>query len=179
MPSRVAFEVGVAVALAWPAAPLASRPVHLGASVPMHEMHAMHSSVTRVSYDGAARALEVSMRLFTDDFTTAVSRRTGTRYTVATGMSDDAVVAYARAALSVRDGTRPAVSFTCCGQRRELDFTWVCLRAALPDEPAQLDVSNRALHELFDDQVNIVQLVLRGRTRTLVFTRDDGMQRGP
>ena len=142
-------------------------------------VHPMHTSVTRVSYDAGAHVLEVSMRLFTDDFTTAVSRRAGAHPTAATGMGDEAVMTYARSALSVRDGTHGTLAFVGCGQRRELDFTWVCLRATLADEPTQLDVSNRALHELFADQVNIVQLVLRGRTKTLVFTRDDGMQRGP
>ena len=177
MGTRGALELGAVVAaLAWPAASPVGAPERTHGPAPMH---AMHSSLTRVTWDGVQRVLDVSVRLFTDDFTTAVSRRTGAHYTVATGMSDTAVVAYARSALSVRDAAHAVVSFTGCGQRREQDVTWVCLRAPMPAEPAHLDVSNRALHELFEDQVNIVQVALRGWTKTLVFTRDDGVQRWP
>lgn len=142
-------------------------------------LHPMHTSVTRVSYDARAHTVDVSMRLFTDDFATAVARRTGTAPAPAAAKRDDDAITYARSALAVRDGARGTLALVGCGQRRELDFTWVCLRASLPEEPAQLEVSNRAMHELFDDQVNVVQVVLRGRTKTLVFTRDDGMQRAP
>jgi hypothetical protein len=51
--------------------------------------------------------------------------------------------------------------------------TWIRLEAPTAD-PTGFRLLNAFLFELFDDQVNVVQATLRGRMRTMLFTRGDG-----
>ena len=144
-------------------------------------LHALHTSLTRVTVDAAAREVRVSMRLFSDDFATALARQSPT---VSIGadhrVPDAAAVAYARAALMLRQDGGGAIALVGCGQGREQDLTTVCLRASLAKVPTSLEVVNRALTEAFPDQVNIVQVTIQGRTKSLLFTRDQlTAQRAP
>ena len=144
-------------------------------------LHALHTSLTRVTVDASAREVRVSMRLFSDDLAATLSRQVPP---VASGphhrVPEAAAVAYARGSLALRDDAGRTIALSGCGQVWEQDLTTICLRAVLARLPASLEVVNRALTESFPDQVNIVQVVLAGRMRSLLFTRDQlTAQRAP
>ena len=144
-------------------------------------LHALHTSLTRVTVNAAAKRIDVMYRVFSDDFATVLGRRSPP---VASGadhrVPEAAAVAYAKATLLLRDETGVAIVLEGCGQSYEQDLTIVCLRAPVARVPQRLDVVNRALTEAFPDQVNIVQVVVQGKTTSLLFTRDAlGVQRAP
>ena len=133
--------------------------------------HALHTSLSRVVLEGDT-AVSATLRLFTDDFTTALKARfTG-------GRAD--TLAYASAGFVVRaDGAAP-LAWRASGTRTEQDLTIVCLRSRVERRPSTVSVVNRLLTEAFVDQVNIVQVTLAGRTKSLLFTRDAvGAQQAP
>lgn len=135
------------------------------------DAHPIHTTLTQLAYDRGTRSITISVRVFADDFGTALRRQGG-----APQGFDQAALAYARRTLTLSPGGKKALPLSWCGARREGIVVWLCLRA-----PARglegLVVHNRMHFELFDDQVNIVQATVDGRRRSVLFTRGDRPKR--
>jgi hypothetical protein len=136
--------------------------------------HPLHMSFAGVTFDPAARAVTVSLRVFADDFSADVARRT--RAPVgADGMPpDEAVFRYVTARFAVVTARGDALAFRWCGARRTGAQLEVCLRAPASAVPTGARVRNAILSEAFGDQVNVVQISFGGRRQTLFFTPGDG-----
>lgn len=132
------------------------------------EAHPIHSTLTEIRLDPAARALDISVRVFADDFGTALRRRGGPPRSW-----EAAAFAYAATHFTLVERGR-ALPFTWCGVRRRGIVLWLCLRAPAPGAAGRLTVHNRMHFELFEDQVNVVQATLGGRRHSELFTRGDG-----
>ena len=132
--------------------------------------HALHTSLSKVVAEGDT-AIVAHLRLFTDDFTTGlVARFKGVRVDT---------LAYASQRFVMKADGAP-LAWRACGATVEQDLTVLCLRARVLRRPAKVAVVNGLLTEAFVDQVNIVQVTLEGRTRSLLFTRDaQGAQEAP
>ena len=123
--------------------------------------HTLHSSLATVTWRSETGTLELAVRAFTQDLEGALARR------------DGSPCAYVQAALTLRDAAGELVPTTRCTVERQGDVSWVRFATA-PGDPRAWRLSNSLLFELFRDQINIVQLSIPGRTRTLLFTRGDG-----
>ncbi len=136
--------------------------------------HPLHTSFAELAYDPATRVVNVSLRVFADDFSADVIRRTGVRGG-ADGMPPDAAVfRYVVARFSMLTARGQPLTFTWCGVRRVGVQLFICLRAAAPAPPPGARVRSAILSETFTDQVNIVQSSYGGRRQTLLFTPGDG-----
>lgn len=129
--------------------------------------HPLHSTLTTIAWESRTHTLRVAVRVFTEDLAEALAR--------GTVPSDSAACRYARSALTLRDRTGRSLATERCTIERTDDVTWIRLEAPTAD-PTGCRLLNAFLFELFDDQVNVVQTTLRGRTRTTLFTRGDGLK---
>jgi hypothetical protein len=136
--------------------------------------HPLHTSFAQVSFDTRARTVDVSLRVFVDDYTTAAESWARTNRS----HSASPLVGYATASFTLRGSNGPVV-FQSCGDKRVGDLMWVCLRGQFAGKPSGSTVISRILFERFDDQVNIVQTSYDGRKSNLLFTSDDGPKRIP
>lgn len=139
--------------------------------------HPLHTTLTRLSYDASARVLNVSVRVFADDFSAAVMP--GARAGSLVIPPDSAMMRYVSGRFALQaPGGRP-IPLRWCGMRRLGEALVLCLRATAQASPAGARMRNALLSELFDDQVNIVQASYDGARRTLLFTPRDGMKALP
>ncbi len=110
--------------------------------------HPLHTTLTEVSESrGVVRA---TIRVFADDY------------------------AKARVAASFAfvDGSGKALPMTSCGVRHAGDVYFVCVEAVHSLDGLRLRAA--MLHDLYEDQVNVVQATVRGSRRSLLFVRGDG-----
>lgn len=139
--------------------------------------HPIHTTLAELSYDPSARLLNVSLRVFADDFAAAVQPRR------ARGLDamppDSAMLRYVTERFFVIVPGAGRMAMRWCGARREGDVLFLCLRATAQRSPAGARVSNTLLTEVFADQVNIVQASYDGRRRTVLFTPRDGVKSLP
>ncbi len=135
--------------------------------------HPLHTTMTTLTYDDATHQATAWVRVFASDLSAAVARRAGVAVPADDRVSDSASVAYLRSALELRDGAGRVVPLAWCGSRRTNDLLWLCVRAELPQGLHDARVVNRALWELFDDQINIVSVDDGGRRESLLFTKGD------
>jgi hypothetical protein len=140
--------------------------------------HPIHSTLTEVR-SLASGAAEISVRVFADDFSAAVSRHARRTPRADHVVDDSAAFAYTMAALRVRDRAGRAVALAWCGSRRTGDVVWLCLRSTMPVALGGLEIQNRLHADLYTDQINIVQATYSGRRESLLFTVRDGVKRLP
>lgn len=135
--------------------------------------HPLHTSLAELKYDARRGTIDVSLRVFFDDFTAAAARfakRSGQ------DASHSAFVTYALAAFAITDAAGRRVVLQPCGERRVGDLMWLCFRGRTRPG-AELRLSSRVLFDLFPDQINIVRAELSGRNANMLFTAGDGAKR--
>lgn len=137
------------------------------------EAHPLHTTITELTEQRGAGTVRAVVRAFADDFGTAVGR--AARGASAPGGPTDATAfAYVRARFGIVGADGRAIETRSCGVRRASGLVWICLEASAPAGLAPLAVRNAVMSELFEDQVNVVQAVVAGARRSLLFTRGDG-----
>ena len=139
--------------------------------------HPLHTTLTQLSYDASTRMLNVSVRVFADDFSAAVMPRANVGGLVIP--PDSAMLRYVSGRFVVQGAGGRAIPLTWCGMRRDGEALFLCLRATAQPSPAGARMRNALLSEMFADQVNIVQASYGGTRRTLLFTPKDGMKTLP
>lgn len=136
-------------------------------------MHPLHTSFAELAYDPAARAVTVSLRVFADDFSADVTRRTGARGGADGVPPDAALFRYVTARFTVATARGEALVFQWCGVRRAGVQLFICLRAPAAALPAGARVRSAILSDVFTDQINIIHATVAGRRQTLLFTPGD------
>ena len=132
--------------------------------------HPLHTTFATVEWRADRRALQVAVRMFSDDLAAGVTR---SRKAPATALASDSVVCdYAAGALSVRDAANRMLSVAHCTVERVTDVTWIRLEVPAP-APVGLRIVSSFLFEVFPDQINVVQATIDGRARTILFTHGD------
>ena len=131
--------------------------------------HPLHTSFAQVNFDTHAKTVDVSLRVFVDDYTSAAETWAKANRSPA----GSALVGYAMASFKLRGSQGGPIALQSCGDKRVGDLMWVCLRGQFRGKPSGSTVISRILFERFDDQVNIVQTSYDGHKSNLLFTSDD------
>ncbi len=145
----------------------------LAAAAPA-ESHPLHTSLAELTHDARRGTLQITVRIFADDFAAAVSKQTGRRPAADHSVSEAAAFAYMRGAFALSDRRKRPIALVWCGMRRAGDVVLVCLRASVGRSLGGARLDDRLLHDLFDDQINIVKVMAGARQRSLLFTKGDG-----
>ncbi len=143
-----------------------SRPAHA---------HPLHTTMAELSYDRTTRVLNVSLRVFADDFTNAVTRGGGVRG-VGALPPDSAMFRYVAERFAIAAPGAGPLALRWCGVRRSGDVLLLCLRATAVPALAGARVRSALLNESFADQVNLVQANYDGRRQMLLFTPRTGVK---
>jgi hypothetical protein len=131
--------------------------------------HPLHTTLAEVTIDRAHATLRVVVRVFADDFGTAVNAAKST------ATFDARAAAYVGRAITVVDAKKEHVATHDCGTRKQGDLLWLCAEATLTgDQLRHLTLRDQMLSELFADQVNVVRVTDGAVTRSMLFTRGDG-----
>jgi hypothetical protein len=134
--------------------------------------HPLHSTITELVADRAHGTVRATIRVFLDDFTTAVRKSTHDRVSPNAGAAWDAAsLAYVGAAFGLTERTGRRLPLRSCGVKRTADLLWICVETSAALE--SLAVRDAMLCDLFDDQVNVVQATVGLARRSLLFTRGD------
>jgi len=148
----------------------------LGAVARRASAHPLHTTLTELTtlLDGS---IQIVVRVFLDDFSAAVTRRTLAAGTPVPMPPDSAVARYLGETVLLTDVAGRRVPLLITGMRRTDDLVWVTLRAPAVRSGARLTM--RVLFDRWDDQVNIVQSNVGTRRQTLLFTKRDGSAAKP
>ncbi len=145
-------------------------------TVMLYFMHPFHVSVTEISYNGHNKHFEISVRIFTDDLENALEKYANTRFDLIQSLNDSSVQkileSYMLSHFVVKQYGKP-VPLNFLGSEPDEDVIWSYLESPPVENPASIWVRNTLLLDLFDDQVNLVHLVIGQNTRSRKYNQDD------
>lgn len=141
------------------------------------EAHPLHTSLAELAYDQKTGAVQLSLRVFVDDFTKAAvafQQKQNSVRPASTAPAQSPLVGYAVASFALTDAHGRRVAFTSCGGKRVGDLMWLCFRGTVPGGGAGLRVVSQVMFDTFRDQINIVQASSAGRKVNMLFTPGEG-----
>ncbi len=149
--------------------PFAAVPVGKDAVRPAADAHPFHVSTTEITHNAAERSLEISCRLFTDDFEAVLAKiyKTKTDFSDAALKStmDELVKKYVLLHLQVSADGQPA-ALNVLGWESESEAIYVYLEATGIGRVQKIEVTDTILYDHFDDQLNIVHVIVGGKRKS-------------
>ncbi|MCU0341254.1 MAG: hypothetical protein MUE30_15350 [Spirosomaceae bacterium] len=140
-------------------------------------LHDFHTSITRVDYNARERSWEVSIRVFTDDLENALGKdNNGQKFVVVnTDKNGPFVEKYVRKHFAFINAKNQKKAFTYVGKEQEADATWIYVEVPMNEPVAGFSLQNAIMHDLFDDQTNLVNLNYQGTRKSYIFKKGESV----
>ncbi|HJR06316.1 MAG TPA: DUF6702 family protein [Pyrinomonadaceae bacterium] len=139
--------------------------------------HKFHTSFTEADYNARERSLEITLRTFPDDLENILSRRNGK--TVRLDQKKEAeplLAAYLQETFQLKNARGEAIKLSWVGMDAGVDSAWLYFEARMPDGFAGATLRNQFMFDLYDDQINLVNVKQDERKRALTFKNGDNFQ---
>ena len=136
-------------------------------------LHPLHLTYTQLDLD--AKGANVTVKLFADDFGTALSRKAGTQISLADTANvanKKLVMKYIAENLKLADAKGRLASYRWQGWEWNHEAVWVHCRAKWPDGLDKVLVINSLMLDVFRDQKNLLIRSKNGDERPFSFDWD-------
>ena len=140
------------------------------------EAHDYHASITDVTYNPKTQNLEVAMRVFTDDLELALSTRNKGKvnYSSTSDKVKQYLAEYLNVAFSLETTKGKPLKQRFIGSEEETDVVWLYFEVPVGSAPlAQLYVKNAVCTELYNDQMNVVNINYKGKTNSVLLQKNE------
>lgn len=131
--------------------------------------HPLHISTTEINFNDKEKTLEISCRIFTDDFETILSRQFKTKVDLSNAAMktamDNLVSKYIQAHLQIKANDKTA-AYSYLGFEGESDATYIYLEADNVTAAKKLEVQVSLLQDLYTDQSNIIHVKVGGTRKS-------------
>lgn len=135
--------------------------------------HEYYVSVTKVEYSKKDKSLQIISQIFIDDFEKLLQERYDESITLdsenETKMVEDYMNRYLQDKLRVKVNGE-SVNFKFLGKEYKDDITYCYLEIENISEIKSIEVTNKALFDVFPDQQNIVRLKLKNKNKSFLLT---------
>jgi len=137
--------------------------------------HKFYVSISEVNHNTETAALEISMKIFTDDLEAALEVDTSEKLWIGdpereAAATDSLLAVYfdKKLTLNINGEEKEAIFI---GKELEADVTWCYLEIQDLSAVKSVSIDNRILMELFDDQKNLVHIYANGKEKSLFLRR--------
>ncbi|NDK54655.1 DUF6702 family protein [Pontibacter fetidus] len=146
----------------------------LGSTVAM--AHDYHSSITDIKFNPRTQSLQVAIKVYTDDLENALTKRSKSKVTYSANSESikQQLAGYMAASMSFEVTKGKPLKQRFIGSEEEADVVWVYLEVPVQNANlSELYIKNAVLTEVFDDQMNIVNLDYKGKVQSMLLQRDE------
>ena len=139
--------------------------------------HKFYVSVTNIKYSEKDKALQITTRIFIDDFENVLKERYELDTYLATDkesdVADEYIEKYLRAKFAIRINDTDK-SFDFLGKEYENDVIICYLEVPEVDlgNKVSIEIQNEILTDLFDEQQNIVHFKIKGKKKSFVLMKE-------
>lgn len=142
-------------------------PFLIGAGKPTD--HPFHVGVIEIQHNASAQSMEVSCKLFTDDFEKGLNNRFKTPIDLISparhAAMDSLVARYVREHLSLSVGGKLIIG-KYLGYEQEKEAVYVYVEYAGVSAVSAIEAGCSLLYETFEDQINIFHVTVRGQRQS-------------
>ena len=138
-------------------------------------LHPLHLSVSDIFHNTETNSLEITQRIFADDLEDALRNRAKTKVDIFNPKDPEVLSRligdYVRQNFSISVNSRP-VELNYLGYEAEEDAIWVYLEVPKVRNFKSITVQNTVFFEMFDDQLNLINVKKNGSIRSLKLQPD-------
>ena len=131
--------------------------------------HPFHVSVVEINHNATDKTLEISCKIFTDDFEKVLAQNYKTRIDLVNPPDrkamDTVVKKYIVSHLSVSVDGRPA-TLSYLGFEKDAEAVYSYVQADNIASVKTIELTNKLMQDLFTDQVNIMHVVVNGNRKS-------------
>ena len=134
-------------------------------------LHAYHSTITELRYNATKKQLELSVKVFTDDFEKAISEGQPAHINLTdTGPRPLALsTAYIQRTLQVSTAAGAPLPLQVLGMQAEKDGYWFFCKVPLPGPVPGIKLRQAIMLDVFGDQMNIVNIEAGDKKQSALF----------
>lgn len=131
--------------------------------------HPFHVSTTEINHNSTDKTLEITCKIFIDDFESCLSKQYRTKadlsaVSLKTAM-DTLVKKYISSHLYIKVDNR-ALALNYLGFEKDEDAVNTYLEVPNIASVKKVDVSDAILHDMFDDQISIIHVIVGGNRKS-------------
>jgi len=127
--------------------------------------HPLYISVTEINHNAKDKTLEISCKIFTNDFETALAKTTHSKVDLSDPKDkktmDKLVSEYILKHLQLKVDGRP-VTLVFAGSEKETDATWSYFQVNNIATVKRIELMNNLLYDSFEQEINIVHVTVGG-----------------
>ena len=140
--------------------------------------HKFYVSVTNISYSEKDQELQITSRIFIDDFEQVLLERYGIETQLATDSESDLANEYIKKYLKTKfllfiDGEQRQYNFIGKKYDNDIMICYLEIPKIDIDIIKSLEVQNELLTDLFDEQQNVVHFRIKGKKKSFVLIREN------
>lgn len=132
--------------------------------------HPLHVSTTEIEFNSKEKSLEISCRIFTDDFETVLAKQFKSKIDLSKPAMhkamDELVKKYINANLQYKVNGK-VLNATYVGFEKDNEATNVYLEIDNVPALKNLNITNGILYDLYDDQMNILHVEKLGNRKSV------------
>jgi hypothetical protein len=139
--------------------------------------HKFHTSFTVADYNAPEQSLQITLRTFPDDLENILGRRNGKAVHLDRKKeAEPLLLAYLQETFRLKNAKGEIVKLTWVGMDAGVDSVWLYFEAQLPEGCAGVELHNQFMFDLYDDQINLVNVKQGDRKHALTFKNGDRFQ---
>jgi hypothetical protein len=127
--------------------------------------HPLYITVTEINHNGKDKTLEISCKMFTNDFESVLEKTSHSKIDLSDGKSktanDKLIADYVEKHLQLKVDGR-LVSMHFIGSEKEEDGTWSYFQVDNIPSVKKLDINNNLLYDGFSQEINIMHVKAAG-----------------
>jgi hypothetical protein len=131
--------------------------------------HPFHVSVVEINHNAAEKTLEITCKIFTDDFEKVLVQNYKTRVDLSNPPDrkamDSVVKKYIFSHLSVAVDGKPG-NLSYVGFEKDAEAVYSYVQIENVASVKKVEVINKLMHDMFTDQVNIVHVIINGNRKS-------------
>ena len=132
-------------------------------------LHPFHVSVVEINHNAADKILEISCKIFTDDFEKVLAQNNKTKVDLINptdkAAMDSLVKKYIISHLSLSADGNP-VKLSYIGFEKENEAVYSYLQADNITSVKKIEITNNLMHDLFKDQLNLMHVIVGGNRKS-------------
>ncbi len=138
--------------------------------------HPFHVSVLEINHNASDKNLEISCKIFTDDFEKILTKNYKTKVDLINAPNksamDSLVKKYVQSHLAIKINGKPVI-FTYVGFENDKEAAYSYFEVNNTLSATNIEITNNLMYDQFDDQVNIMHIIVGGKRKSNKLTYPD------
>lgn len=139
-------------------------------------LHPLFMGVTEIQHNAQDHTLEISVKLFADDFENALEKANHTTIDITnpkdTARASQLIARYLQQHLQLKVNGKP-VQLVFIGYEKEREAAWSFVQVNNINTVQKVEITNTLLYDAYDQQINLMHVIVNGNRKSTKLSYPD------